>query len=433
MSVSVVGISHRTAPLDVRERFVLDVQASEAALRHLVNGAGVAEAVLLSTCNRTELYLRDRDGHHSAATLGSGFLSQHAGFTPDQALRYLFTLEDRKAVEHLFRVVASLDSMVLGEAQIQGQVKTAYERAASLNGKDDVVGPILARLFESALRVGSRVRTETRLGTGAASIPSAAVDLARKIFGSLGGRKAVVLGAGDMSRLALQCLQDEGVTGVVVANRSEDHGRDVARHFGAESVSFSELPRMLQEADIVATATAAPHVVITRQLVQDALAGVRRPPLLIVDIALPRDVDPAVGEVDNVFLYDLDDLQQVVEGTLERRRSEVAVAESIIQQGVEDFWHWYRGRNVVPMIRALRGRAEAVRRSEVERVLRGLQHLSEDDRRRVEGLTRQLLAKVLHTPTTRLREAAASGRDTEIVEAARYLFSLEEVTTDEDE
>jgi glutamyl-tRNA reductase len=423
MALAVVGISHRTAPLDVRARFVVDAQASADALRRLAS-TGCTEAVLLSTCNRTELYMRAPGDDGDASIIGARFLTDHAGMEETDADRYLYTLHDGNAVEHLFRVVASLDSMILGEAQIQGQVKTAYERAVASNMGDFVVGPVLARLFETALRVGGRVRSETKLGAGAASVPSASIELARKIFGDLRGRRALVLGAGEMSELTMECLRGEGVGDIMVANRTAARADEVARRLGAQATSFEQMPELLREVDIVASATSAPHPVITEAMVRSALGQGRRSPLLILDIALPRDVEPAVGELPNVFLYDIDDLSQVVEGTLERRRSEIAVAEGIIRQGIDDFWIWYRGRNVVPLIRELRGRLEEVRDAETQRTLRALQHLAPEDRAAVENLTRQLLNKVLHAPTTRLREAAAEGREADVAHVARYLFGL---------
>ncbi|HUF50831.1 MAG TPA: glutamyl-tRNA reductase [Longimicrobiales bacterium] len=424
MSLAVVGISHRTAPLEVRERFVVDAHASAAAL-HRLAAIGCTEAVLLSTCNRTELYMRAPTAQPDAGIIGARFLTDHAGMPESEADRYMYTLHDEGAVEHLFRVVASLDSMIIGEAQIQGQVKAAYERAVESNHGDFIVGPVLARLFETALRVGGRVRSETKLGTGAASVPSASIELARKIFGSLKGRTALVLGAGEMSELTMTCLRSEGVSDITVANRTVERAAEVARRLHARAASFDELPALLGVVDIVASATAAPHAVLTRALVEAALGPGRRSPLLILDIALPRDVEPEVGELPNVFLYDIDDLSQVVEGNLERRRSEIAVAEQIIRAGIHEFWAWYRSRNVVPLIRQLRGRAEDLRAAETARTLRALRHLSAADQAAVENLTRQLLNKMLHSPTARLRDAAADGRELEMAEAVRYLFGLD--------
>jgi glutamyl-tRNA reductase len=424
MSLAMVGISHRTAPLEVRERFVIDAEESAVALRRLA-ATGCGEAVLVSTCNRTELYMRVAEEHPDAPALGARFLADHARMKEQDADRFLYTLHDEAAVEHLFRVVSSLDSLILGEAQIQGQVKAAYERATASDFGFNV-GPVLARLFESALKVGGRVRHDTRLGTGAASIPSAAIDLARKIFGNLKGRRVLVLGAGEMSELTVECLRGEGVKQVLVANRTAGRAEEVAARLGATALPFGRVPATLAEVDILVSATAAPHPVITRAVVAEAQLAERNGPLLVLDIALPRDVEPEVGEQPNVFLYDIDDLSQVVEGTLERRRSEVTVAETIVREGVRDFWHWYRGRDVVPTIRDLRGWAEHVRETETRRALQSLQHLSGKDQAQVEALTRQLLAKVLHAPTTRLRESAAEGSDPHVLEVARYLFGLDD-------
>lgn len=425
MSVSVVGISHHSAPLEVRERFALAPGAGDSVVQALVS-AGCTEAVALSTCNRTELYLRAPLNRIDAPALGARFLSANSGMGEREAGPYLYTLQDDEAVRHLFRVVSSLDSMVLGEAQIQGQVREAYGRAVELRGDTYTVGPVLSRLFEIALRVGARVRRETRLGEGAASIPGAAIQLAGKVFGSLAGRRALVLGAGEMSELTAQCLQQEGVRGIVVTNRTEDRAREMASRFGGTPQSFERLPELLEEADLVVAATAAPHAVLTRPTIEAALRRRRRSPLVILDIALPRDVEPSVGDLPGLFLYDLDDFSRMIAGTLERRSSEVETAERIIEDGVDEFTRWQRARTVVPVIRALRGSAEDVRQRELRRARRLLRNLSDEEFAAVEVLTRQLLNKVLHTPTTRLREAAAEGRASEVADLARYLFSLDD-------
>ncbi|HET9740803.1 MAG TPA: glutamyl-tRNA reductase [Solirubrobacteraceae bacterium] len=423
MSLSVVGVSHRTAPLEVRERFVIGPDASTAALRDLAS-AGCTEALLLSTCNRTELYLHAPVAVADAPAAGTRFLASHSGMGESEADAYLYTQRGDDAVRHLFRVVTSLDSMVLGEAQIQGQVREAYGRAVEFDGGTLRVGPVLSRLFETALRVGARVRSETRLGSGAASIPSAAVALARRTLGSLDGRHAVVLGAGEMSALALQCLQAEGVASTAIVSRSEERAHAVADKLGGGVLSWDRLPALLEQVDIVAAATSAPHAVLTRPLVERALAA-RGHPLVLLDIALPRDVDPSVRGLAGVHLFDLDDLSQVVLGTIERRRSEVAIAEQIIDEEVATFAAWYRTRPLAPVIRELRARAEHLRQRELERARAQLRHLSPEDLETVDRLTRQLLAKLLHVPTARLRDAAAEGRDADLIEATRYLFSLE--------
>lgn len=423
MALKVIGLSHHTAPVEVRECFVFPPAQAGAALARLLEENDAEEAVLLSTCNRTELYMRLSDT--ALGRRAPALLAEHAGLGVDEAGRYYYTFEERRSAEHLFRVVSSLDSMIVGEAQIQGQVKGAYERAAQLDDGGKAAGPVLSRLFQMALSIGGKVRSETQLGTGAASIPSAAVELARKIFGDLRGRRAVVLGAGEMSELALECLTAEGVAGVVVANRTEARAKAVAERVGCRAVRFEELRSLLREAEIVVSATAAPHAVLTRELVEAALPDGPQHPLLIVDIALPRDVEPEVGEIPNVFLYHLDDLKQIVDANLERRALEVPKAERIVQAGVDEFWAWYAARDVVPFIRSMRSHAEDVRRAELEKALRRMTHLSEDDRQAVDVLTRQLLNKFLHSPTARLRAAAANGGASGVLDAARYLFALD--------
>lgn len=424
MGVHVVGLSHHTTPLPIRERVTLDGQELHEAL-HALHGAGAAEVVILSTCNRTEIYARD-DADDAAAGAAHAFLRARGGLSEEDAGRFVYTRSNDAAARHLFRVVSGIDSLVLGEPQIQGQVRSAYESAASQNGRERTAGPILSRLFETALSVGGRVRAETRLGAGAASVPSAAVALARKIFGSLQGRSTVIVGAGEMGELTLQCLLDEGVSGVVVANRTAQRAENLVARLGGEAATFERLPELLRTASIVACATAAPHHVISADMVARAFREGRKEPMLLLDIALPRDVEPGAGSIDGVFLYDVDDLQQVVDSTLAQRRGEIDRADAIIGHGVSEFMTWYRGRSVVPVIQALRGHAEQLRQAELERALRTA-HLDPETAAAVDVLTKQLLNKILHAPTTRLREAARDGREGEVAEAARYLFGLDEM------
>lgn len=446
MAVHVVGLSHHTTPLAVRERCVVEGDALTPAL-HELQAAGTAEVVILSTCNRTEIYTRDdaadsqsganqsgangdanRDDAastalHRHADVARAWLQRRARLSDAEAERFLYTHQDAQAAQHLFRVVSGIDSLVLGEPQIQGQVKHAYENATRRNGGPRAVGATLARLFETALFVGGRVRTETRLGTGAASVPSAAVALARKIFGSLKGRRTLILGAGEMSELTLRCLLAEGVSSVVVANRTEQRALDLVARHGGVAATFGRLPALLQDADIVACATAAPHHIVTESMVARVFREGRREPMLLLDIALPRDVDPVVGGISGVFLYDVDDLHQVVDGTFAQRRGEIAAAEGIIDEGVAEFVNWYRGRSVVPVIQAMRGRAEDMRRAELERAVRSL-HLGPEAEAALDMVTKQMLNKVLHEPTTRLRQAAAEGRDDDVA-VARRLWGLD--------
>lgn len=423
MPLAVVGASHRTAPIELRERFAFGRAEIPGALAEL--SADGSEAVILSTCNRTEVYLALPDGsdgvEHARALLGA-----RMGAEGNEAARYFYVHRDRRAAEHLFRVSSGLDSMILGEPQIQGQVKEAYAAAREVAAEGGpVVGQALHRLFQTAFSVGGRVRSETGLGIGAASVPSVAVDLSKKIFGSLKGRRALVLGAGEMSEVTMECLRAEGVRTAIVANRTYERARELAERLGGEAIHWEDFAGALPEVDIVICSTSAPHPVLTVERLRGALPHGPRRPLCIIDIAIPRDVDPAVGEAENVFLYNIDDLQGIVDANLGRRRAQLPAAEAIVLDGVDDYWAWYSSLAVVPTIRALRDRGEALRQAEVERALRQLSHLSPEDQLAIDALTRSLVNKVLHAPTARLRQAAGNGRGTGVLDTVRYLFELD--------
>ena len=425
MPLAIIGVSHRTAPLEIRERLVFARGDIPGALATMLESGAVSEAALLSTCNRTEVYVSTSDFAVAERAVRELFAAR-LGESPEQVARYLYAHRDRAAVEHAYRVAAGLDSMVLGEPQIQGQVREAYQAARETT---TVVGPavgtILNRLFQSALSIGGRVRAETGLGRGAASVSSAAVELAKKIFGTLAGRRALVLGAGEMSEVTLECLRGEGVRSCVVANRTYQRAEELAKSWGGRAIHWEQLGEELPGTDIVVCSTAAPHPVLTLERIRRVLPDGLKRPLCIIDIALPRDVEPAVGEEPNVFLYNLDDLQQIVDASLGRRQLELPKAESIIAGGAEEFWSWFSGLAVVPTIRDLRARGEALRTSEVERALRRLAHLPAEDQEAIDALTRALLNKLLHSPTVRLREAAGNGRGTTALDTIRYLFELD--------
>jgi glutamyl-tRNA reductase len=425
MPIAVLGANHRSAPIEVRERFAMGRTEAPAVLADLVDAGAVAEAVLLSTCNRTELYMSLADLNRGDSAFRA-ILADRLEIPVERLSGYLYLHRDRAAAHHLFRVSSGLDSMVLGEPQIQGQVREAYQLAQETRGlAGPVVGSTLNRLFQTALSVGGRVRSETELGLGAASVSTAAVELAKKIFGSLRGRNALVMGAGEMSELTLECLRNEGVRSWVVTNRTYARATDLVERFGGRALPWEELGKALPGADIVICSTSAPHPVLTLDRFRAAVPKGAPRPLCIIDIAMPRDVDTRVGEEPNVFLYNIDDLRQIVDSSLERRRAEIPRAEDIIDQGVEEFWGWYSSLAVVPTIRDLRSRSEHVRRLEVEKTLRRLSHLAAEDQQAIDALTRSLLNKLLHTPTVRLREAAGNGRGTSVLDSVRYLFELD--------
>jgi glutamyl-tRNA reductase len=414
MALIVVGINHRGASLEIRERIAYAASAIGKALTELREASSAREIVLLSTCNRTELYLVEDDADVTPAAWAA--LSARLG---GDASGYGYVRRDRDAVTHLFRVASGLDSMVLGEAQIHGQVRDAWESSRTHSG------PILNRLFQTSLLVAGRVRNETSVARGAASVSSASVQLAKQIFGALGGKRAMVLGAGEMAELALECLHDQGVRTSIVANRTYERAMELAARYGAVAMHYEECWTALADVDVLVCSTAAPHPVVFVDHVKPALASRGDRPLCILDIALPRDVDPAVGKLSNVFLYNLDDLQAVVATNLERRHAELPTAEQLIEHEVVKYWDWVAGLAAVPVLTAMRDRMEEVRSKEVADAMRRLQHLPPAERAVVEELSKSLMNKFLHEPTVRLRAAASNGRGLGVVDTVRYLFGLE--------
>ncbi len=428
MAIVVVGANHRTAPIEVRERFAMGRSEAPSVVAELVDRGVAEEAVLLSTCNRTELYVTAVDAYRAETEFRS-ILAGRVELPPERLSAYLYLHRDRSAVSHLFRVAAGLDSMVLGEPQIQGQVREAYELSRQIPGlAGPVVGPTLNRLFQTALSVGGRVRSETQVGLGAASVSTAAVELAKKIFGTLRGRSALVIGAGEMSEVTLERLRAEGVRSTWVTNRTFARAAEMAEQWGGQAVPWEELGPALLGVDIVICSTAAPHPVLTLERFRESLPKGPSRPLCIIDIAIPRDVDPQVGDEPNVFLYNIDDLRQIVDDSLEKRRTEIPKADGIVAEVGEDYWNWYTSLAVVPTIRDIRRKSESVRQTELEKTLKRLAHLPAEDQQAIDALTRALLNKLLHTPTVRLREAAENGRGTSILDSARYLFELDEET-----
>jgi glutamyl-tRNA reductase len=414
MALTVVGVNHRGASLDIRERLAYRTSEAVPALEALRDASIAREAVLLSTCNRTEVYLvaDERDAAPEVWTAFSARLGRDAS-------EFGYVRRDRDAVTHLFRVASGLDSMLLGEAQIHGQVRDAWETCRSQSG------PVLNRLFQTSLLVAGRVRSETSVARGAASVSSAAVQIAKQIFGSLHGKRAMVLGAGEMAELALECLVDQGVRAAIVANRTFEHAKVLADRYGAAAMHFDECWASLADVDVMVCSTAAPRAVVSVEHIRPALAARGDRPLCILDIALPRDVDLAVRRLDNVFLYDLDDLQAVVAANVERRRGEMPSAEQLISGEVDRYWEWLAGLAAVPTLTEMRARMESMRERELSEALRRLENLPPAERAIVEELSRSLMNKFLHEPSVRLRAAAANGRGLGVVDTVRYLFGLE--------
>jgi glutamyl-tRNA reductase len=414
MAVIVVGISHRGAAVDVRERVAFSSVDARRTVEELHGIAGIREGIVLSTCNRTEFYLVE--GEADAAPAVWNVLSDRLG---SDAAGYGYVLRDREAVSHLFSVAAGLDSMVLGEAQIQGQVRDAWENCRPASGA------MLNRLFQTSLQVAGRVRTETSISRGAASVSSAAVQLAKKIFGSLSGRRAMVLGAGEMAELALECLASEGVRAAIVANRTFERATELAARHGATAMHYDDCWTQLADVDILLCSTASPRPIVRVDHIMPSLGARGDRPLCVLDIALPRDVDAAVGSLENVYLYNIDDLQAVIASSLERRRSDLPSAEQLIAAETERYWDWLAGLEAVPVVTQFRAEMERIRAKEVADALKRLKHLGPEEHAVVERLSHSIMNKFLHGPSVRLKAAAANGRGLGVVDAARYLFGLE--------
>ena len=420
-----LGVSHKTAPLALRERLSLPEGRATGVLSELVTGDAVREAVVLSTCNRTELYLHAADAVEAESAALAAF-SRQAGIPPTELFGHLYAMRGLEAVAHLFEVAAGLDSMIVGEAEIQGQVKRAYELALV----EGVTGPLTNRLFRDALGAGKRVRAETAVGRRRVSVASVAVELAREVLGDLTERRVLVIGAGENGELTARALRQAGVATTFLANRHYDRAIGLAQRFGGEAVRLDDLPHELARADIVVSATGSPHQIVGRDELELVVAEREGRALLLIDIAVPRDIDSAVRELPGIALYDMDDLQREVARNLSGREAEASRARVIVDQEVARFADWLASLEVVPTIAALRERGEAI----VEQVLNEnagrWELLSEADRARLEVLARAIVRRLLHEPTLRLKRAE-DGAYTQ-VQALRELFGLEPAAAEAD-
>jgi glutamyl-tRNA reductase len=406
MHLVLVGTSHHHAPVEVRERLAVGADLVDEL-------ASVGETVCLSTCNRTELYLAAGE-NGDAEPQASRALAALAGAEVEPLL---YRLRDEAAALHLFRVAAGLDSLVPGEGEILGQVRASYEEGR--------VGPLLDRLFRQALHVGKRVRAETAIGESPTSVPAAAAALAQQVFGDLAGRRVLVIGAGKTGEQTARSLLARGAEIAVVANRSSARGVELARRVGGRAVALAQVEEELAAVDVVVSATSSEQVILGRDQVAGALGARRGVPLFLIDIAVPRDLDPAIHELEDCYLYDIDDLQEVVEASLASRRQEGEAAEAIAVQEARKFGSWLSSLDVVPAITQLRARAEEIRRAELARAQGRLGRLSDADRNAVESLTSQIVNKLLHLPTVRMKEAAAGADGAVYADAVRRLFDLD--------
>ena len=423
-----LGVSHKTAPLDLRERLSLTEGRAVGALHDLTAAEGIHEAAAISTCNRTELYLVVSDPVEAEST-ALGVLTRKAEIRPTELLGHLYSLRSGEAAHHLLRVTAGLDSMIVGEAEIQGQVKRAYELALVENA----TGPILNRLFRGALSAGGRVRAETAVGEKGVSIPSVAVELARRAIGDLTSRRVLVIGAGETAELVARALVARGVTTVFVANRHHDRAIGLAQRFGGAAVRLDELPEQLTAADIVVSATNSPHHIVERDELEHVMGTRGGRPLLLVDIAVPRDVEPGCREIQGVTIHDIDDVQQIVERNAGGRESEALRAEPILAAEQDRFERWLASLEVVPTIASLRERADDIVRRVLAENDGRWEAFSDADRERLGAMANAVVSRLLHEPTVRMRRSVGAEEAYLYVSALRELFGLDVETEPEGE
>ena len=421
MGILVVGLSHRTAPIEVREKLNFPESTLPDALRKLMTYEGIRESLILSTCNRVEIYAAVQDSAIGIERIKQ-FISEYHGLSREALDKSLYVYPDAQGVRHTFRVASSLDSMVLGEAQILGQLKDAFDIAL----KAKTTSTILNKLIKKSISVAKRVRTETRLAEGAVSISTAAVELAKKIFGELEGKVVMLLGAGEMAELAAQHLLGNGVKNIMVANRTFERAEELATEFKGDAIRFEHFPDALVMVDILICATGAPQYVVKRDIVSHALKERRNKPIFMIDISNPRNIDPDVDKVDNVYLYDIDDLQGKVDVNTEGRAKEAEKAEQLIMLEIETYLQWERALDAVPTIVDLREKVEDMRQRELDKALGSLNELTEDQKRAVTAMSQAIVNKLLHAPLVVLKQAASTpGEGDATIAVARRLFNLD--------
>ncbi|MBW2057140.1 MAG: glutamyl-tRNA reductase [Deltaproteobacteria bacterium] len=420
MDIIVIGLNHKTAPVEIRERVSFPEKRLEESLKRILSLSSIKEDMILSTCNRVELYANAHNADEAVHELKL-FLSEFHGVPAEDLERSLYIHHGEEAVRHLFRVASSLDSMVVGEPQILGQVKGAFGTAC----RHRTAGTILNRLLHRAFAVAKRVRTETKIGNRAVSVSFVAVQLAQKIFGNLQDKAVLLVGAGEMCELAARHLVTRGASRVTVTNRTAERAHQLARMFGGDVLPFDRLTDALRAADIIITSTASPGYLIRYDDMAGIIKARRNRSMFFIDIAVPRDVDPRVNSIENVYLYDIDDLQGVADANMRDRRKEAEKAEEIVEREVARFCQWYRSLETVPTVRLLRDKFESIRQGELKKAYSALPGASEKERKVLDALTSAIVNKILHDPITMLKRADQNSSGEELVDAARRLFHLE--------
>ncbi|MDD5723712.1 MAG: glutamyl-tRNA reductase [Syntrophales bacterium] len=419
MSIALLGINHRSAPLSIRERLSISCGEGERPFEELKKIPQIWEVLYLATCNRVEVLVNMEEAGVGVRGL-KAFITAHGNLSPGEMEKCLYVYRDEEAVRHLFRVASSLDSMVMGEPQILGQVKDAYHLCV----KQKASGVILNKLLHHAFRVAKRVRTETAIANNAVSVSFAAVELAKKIFGALDGKKVLIVGAGEMAELAARHLMDNGVDRMIFTNRTYENAVRLANDFQGLPVEFELLDEKLGEVDIVISSTGSPDCIISGDMVEAALHRRKNRLLFLIDVAVPRDIDPAAGDIDNAYLYNIDDLQGVVDQNTQGRLKEAHKAQSIIDEEVAKFSGWYATLDVVPTIVDLKGKAEEIVRGELEKSHSWMTNMGQDERGNIEILVNSVVNKILHDPVVGLKRESRNGGADPYVAAIKRLFRL---------
>lgn len=428
MEIAVVGLSHKTAPVEIREKVAFASDMLHETARTVRGLSGITEAVILSTCNRVELYAATRRREDGVESLVR-FMAEHHHIPLDALRPHIYVYAGTDAVRHVFRVASSLDSMVVGEPQILGQVKDAYDKAV----QGSATGLVLNKFMHKAFSTAKRVRTETRIAQAAVSISFAAVELARKIFGELSGKTVMVIGAGEMCELAATHLVENGVSRVVVTNRTLERAEKLAGQFSGRAVPFESFGDHLHEVDIVISSTGAPHTVLGVTEMRRAMTARKQKPMFLIDIAVPRDIEPAVNDLPNVFLYDVDDLSGIVEGNKKERVKEAEKAEGIVAEEVESFLTWTKTLEIRPTIRQLREEFEVIRQAELERTMKVFgDNLTDKQKKSLEAMSQAIVNKILHKPTLYLKQLADNPELDTSIDAMRRMFGLPDDQTPEE-
>lgn len=419
MLIAVVGLSHKTAPVEVREKLAFPEKEQVSALKALLSLEGITEGIILSTCNRVEIYAVGGESENFSDQLVK-FMAEYHDYPLENLQEHIYRYEGADAVRHIMQVSASLDSMVLGEPQILGQVKEAYDRALDAGCTRRILNELMKKTFSTA----KVVRTNTGISRSAVSISFAAVELARKIFNELSGKTVMVIGAGEMSELAVKHLISQGSTDVLVANRTFENAVALAKTFNGSAIKFDDLSDYLVMSDIVISSTGAPSFILTMDMLKQVIHNRKNKPMFLIDIAVPRDIDPRINDLDNVYLYDIDDLEAVVESNIKERQKEAEKAEEIIAKEIRAFGGWIESLQVVPTIVGLRVKLEEIREAEFNKAQARLKHLSEKDLDVVKALSSGIVNKILHKPITVLKKESKGGNATAYIEAVRRLFGV---------